>query len=106
MFAFTDSIAFGVLHVLAARGIRVPEQVSVMGFDDVDGAAYAIPALSTVSFDRRAFAAAALDLLTARIADRELPPRTVVIPHRLVERASTAQRAEHAATQRRSDLTR
>ncbi|WIB76878.1 LacI family DNA-binding transcriptional regulator [Curtobacterium sp. MCPF17_002] len=92
VFAFTDSIAFGVLHVLAARGIRVPEQVSVIGFDDVDGAAYAIPALSTVSFDRRAFATAALDLLTRRIEDREAPPETVVIPHRIVERSSVAPR--------------
>lgn len=92
VFAFTDSIAFGVLHVLAARGVRVPDQVSVIGFDDVDGAAYAIPALSTVSFDRRAFATAALDLLTRRIADRGAAPETVVVPHRIVERASVAAR--------------
>ena len=92
VFAFTDSIAFGVLHVLAARGVRVPAQVSVMGFDDVDGAAFAIPALSTVSFDRRAFATAALDLLTRRIEDRDAPPETVVIPHRIVERASVGRR--------------
>ncbi|MFJ3383533.1 MULTISPECIES: LacI family DNA-binding transcriptional regulator [unclassified Curtobacterium] len=92
VFAFTDSIAFGVLHVLAARGIRVPDQVSVVGFDDIDGAAYAIPALTTVAFDRRAFADAALDLLTARIADRDAPPSTVVIPHRIVERASVGRR--------------
>ncbi|WFR66973.1 LacI family DNA-binding transcriptional regulator [Curtobacterium flaccumfaciens] len=92
VFAFTDSIAFGVLHVLAARGVRVPEQVSVMGFDDIDGAAFAIPALSTVSFDRRAFATAALDLLTRRIEDRAAPPETVVVPHRIVERSSVATR--------------
>ena len=92
VFAFTDSIAFGVLHVLAARGVRVPEQVSVMGFDDVDGAAYAIPALSTVSFDRREFATAALDLLQRRIEDRGSPPTTVVVPHRIVERASVSRR--------------
>ncbi|MCJ1714285.1 LacI family DNA-binding transcriptional regulator [Curtobacterium sp. VKM Ac-2922] len=92
VFAFSDSIAFGVLHVLAARGIRVPDQVSVIGFDDVDGAAFAIPALTTVAFDRRAFADAALDLLTARIADRHAAPSTVVIPHRIVERASVRAR--------------
>ncbi len=92
VFAFTDSIAFGVLHVLAARGVRVPEDVSVIGFDDIDGAAYAIPALSTVSFDRRAFATAALDLLTRRIEHRGRPPETVVVPHRIVERASVARR--------------
>lgn len=93
VFAFTDSIAFGVLHVLAARGVRVPQDVSVIGFDDVDGAAFAIPALSTVAFDRRAFADAALDLLTRRIADRAAPPETVVIPHRIVERASVGVRS-------------
>jgi DNA-binding LacI/PurR family transcriptional regulator len=93
VFAFTDSIAFGVLHVLALRGIRVPEDVSVVGFDDVDGAAYAIPALTTVSFDRRAFAGAALDLLERRIADRSAEPVTTVIPHRIVRRASVAPRA-------------
>jgi DNA-binding LacI/PurR family transcriptional regulator len=92
VFAFTDSIAFGVLHVLAARGVRVPDQVSVIGFDDVDAAAYAIPSLSTVSFDRRAFATAALDLLTRRIANRGALPETVVVPHRIVERASVAAR--------------
>ena len=92
VFAFSDSIAFGVLHVLAARGISVPDTVSVIGFDDVDGAAFAIPALTTVSFDRRAFADAALDLLTARIADRDAAPSTVVIPHRIVERASVRTR--------------
>jgi DNA-binding LacI/PurR family transcriptional regulator len=92
VFAFTDSIAFGVLHVLAARGVRVPEDVSVVGFDDVDGAAYAIPALTTVSFDRRAFAGAALDLLERRIADRSAPPSTTVVPHRVVARASVARR--------------
>ncbi|KTR07257.1 LacI family DNA-binding transcriptional regulator [Curtobacterium citreum] len=92
VFAYTDSIAFGVLHVLAARGVRVPGQVSVVGFDDVDAAAYAIPALTTVSFDRRAFATAALDLLTRRIADPSAAPATVVVPHRIVERASVRER--------------
>ncbi|PZE66003.1 MULTISPECIES: LacI family DNA-binding transcriptional regulator [unclassified Curtobacterium] len=92
VFAFTDSIAFGVLHVLAARGVRVPDAVSVVGFDDVDQAAFAIPALTTVSFDRRAFAVSALDLLERRIAHRLAPVRTVVVPHRIVERASVAAR--------------
>lgn len=92
VFAFTDSIAFGVLHVLAARGLRVPEDVSVMGFDDIAPAAFAIPALTTVAFDRRTLASAALRLLARRIEDRSAPPETVVVPHRIVERASVAPR--------------
>ncbi len=92
VFAFTDSIAFGVLHVLAARGVRVPQDVSVMGFDDIAAAAFAIPALTTVAFDRRTLAGAALRLLARRIDDRSAPPETFVVPHRIVERASVAPR--------------
>jgi len=91
-FCFTDSMALGVLHVLAQRGIRVPDEASVAGFDDVSEAAYAIPALTTVGFDKRAIADAALGALEKRILDRRLPGSNIVIPHRLVHRASVARR--------------
>lgn len=92
VFCFTDSMAFGVLHVLAARGIRVPQDVSVVGFDDVAEAAYAIPALTTIGFDKRAIADAALTALEKRIADRHAPGSDIVIPHTLVRRDSVAGR--------------
>ena len=50
-----------------------------------------IPPLTTIEFDRRQFVAAALDLLAERMADKGAPPRRVMIPHRVVERASTAR---------------
>jgi DNA-binding LacI/PurR family transcriptional regulator len=92
LFAFTDTMATGALSVLASRGIRVPEDLSVVGFDDVNAGRYASPPLTTVSFDKRAFAEATLDLLSERIADRGLPPSTVLIPHELVFRESTRSR--------------
>jgi DNA-binding LacI/PurR family transcriptional regulator len=92
VFCFTDSMALGVLHELARRGIRVPDEVSVVGFDDVPEAAYAIPALTTVGFDKRAIADAALSALAARIEDRRAPGSDIVIPHRIVHRASVAPR--------------
>lgn len=92
VFCFTDSMALGVLHVLALRGIRVPEEVSVVGFDDIAEATYAIPALTTVSFSKRAIADAALTALEHRIADRHPPGRDIVIPYELVHRASVACR--------------
>ncbi|WP_344755878.1 LacI family DNA-binding transcriptional regulator [Gryllotalpicola koreensis] len=92
VFCFTDAMALGVLHVLAKRGIRVPRDMSVAGFDDIDEAAFAIPALTTVGFDKRAIADAALSALARRIADSHAPASDIVIPHRLVHRDSVAQR--------------
>lgn len=88
--AFTDSLAVGAVHELAAAGLRVPEDVLVTGFDDIDIARFATPSLTTVSFDRREFAAQTLRLLTARIADPGRALEAVTIPHRLVARTSSA----------------
>ncbi len=87
--AFTDSLAAGVLHALHDRGIRVPEDVIVTGFDDVEFSRFTSPSLTTVGFDRRAFADAALGLLESRIDDRSAPPRALTLSHHLIERHST-----------------
>jgi DNA-binding LacI/PurR family transcriptional regulator len=89
---FTDSMAIGVLHVLAEHGVRVPQDVAVVGFDDVDEAAFAVPSLTTVSFDKRAIAEAALTALERRIGDPDAPRTVQVVAHRIVERSSTARR--------------
>jgi DNA-binding LacI/PurR family transcriptional regulator len=88
--AFTDSLAFGALHTLAEHGIRVPDDVLLTGFDDVELSSFTAPSLTTVAFDRDALADAALSLLTSRMDDREMPPRGVMLPHLLRVRASTA----------------
>ncbi|MGP3533909.1 LacI family DNA-binding transcriptional regulator [Microbacterium sp. RD1] len=87
--AFTDSLAVGVMHELARAGRRVPQDVRLSGFDDVEIARFTTPALTTVGFDRRRFAAEAVRLLAERIETGDLAPRQVTIPHRLVERDST-----------------
>lgn len=88
-FCFTDTMASGALSALWAAGIGVPEQTLVAGFDNIADSQYLIPPLTTVDFDRRAFVAAALDLLAERMADKSATPRRVMIPHRIIERAST-----------------
>jgi DNA-binding LacI/PurR family transcriptional regulator len=86
IFAFNDLLALGAMHVLVSRGVRVPEQVAVIGFDDIDEAAYSTPALSSVAPDTLALARAAIDLLTA-----EPPARGVhTIPFAIIDRASTS----------------
>ena len=89
--AFTDSIALGAMHVLQERGISVPGDVLMTGFDDVEHARFMNPSLTTIALDRHAFAEAAVDLLLSRIGDRTSPPRAVAIPHELVVRASTTR---------------
>lgn len=89
VFGFTDTMAFGVLSVLWQRGIRVPDHVKVAGVDDTVDSPYAVPALTTVSFDRRELALRAIERLEQRIADEQMPPEHIALPYRIVERAST-----------------
>jgi LacI family repressor for deo operon, udp, cdd, tsx, nupC, and nupG len=89
LFCFTDGLAFGALRALADHGVRVPEDVQVAGFDDVDQSRFSIPTLTTVHFDIRAYAEAAVGQLVRRIEEREGPPVNLVIPHRIVVRDST-----------------
>ena len=67
VFAANDHLALGILRALHEKGRRVPEDVSVVGFDDVPEAAYFIPPLTTIRPDFDAVAAASLDLLIAQI---------------------------------------
>jgi DNA-binding LacI/PurR family transcriptional regulator len=89
VFCATDSIAIGALSALWARGVRAPDDISVAGFDDIDEAAFASPPLTTVRFDKRAYAAAALEHLVSRIEGSTEPAARIALPVDIVERAST-----------------
>jgi LacI family transcriptional regulator, repressor for deo operon, udp, cdd, tsx, nupC, and nupG len=60
----------------------------VIGVDDVPEARFTTPALTTVAIDRAFVAESALELATSRLAEPDLPPRSVTTPHRLVVRGS------------------
>jgi len=89
LFCFSDELAAGSLRELHVGGIRVPHDVSVVGFDDIEEAGYTTPALTTVSPDRPGIARAALDLLLERIGGSEVRARDVRVPARLVVRESS-----------------
>lgn len=91
-FCFTDSMAIGVLSALWAAGLRVPDDVSVAGFDDIADGRFAIPPLTTVAFDKRLFAERTLELLGKRISQGDDPPMQVAIPHTIAARSSTSTR--------------
>lgn len=67
--AYNDLMALGVLARLAARGVRVPEDLSVVGCDDIAMAAMATPPLTTVAMPTEAAGRAAIDLLLRRLQE-------------------------------------
>ncbi|MFC1436819.1 LacI family DNA-binding transcriptional regulator [Streptacidiphilus sp. N1-10] len=96
VFAYNDLVALGAMRVLSERGLRVPEDIAVVGFDDVEEGRYAAVSLTTVAPDKHAIARLAVDCLLERIgaagADPAPPPRRIRPGHRLVIRESTAGR--------------
>jgi DNA-binding LacI/PurR family transcriptional regulator len=92
VFAANDHLALGILRALHEGGRRVPEDISVVGFDDVPEAAYFIPPLTTIRPDFDAVATASLDLLLAQIrSGHRLGDRRMLTPT-LVSRGSVAPR--------------
>ena len=87
---FNDLLALGMLRALADAGVRVPDDIAVIGVDDVEDGRYARPSLSTVAIDKQEIAEAAVELLAARVAGDDGPARTVTAGHHLVVRESTA----------------
>ncbi|MEU9664007.1 LacI family DNA-binding transcriptional regulator [Streptomyces bobili] len=90
VFVCSDRMALGVYEALAERGLRVPDDISVVGFDDLPESRWSTPALTTVRQPLAEMAATALRLLV-RMMDGERPEGTrTELSTRLVERASTA----------------
>ena len=88
----TDVVAIGAIRALRERGLRVPEDVRVIGFDDVPLDAFLTPSLSSIAPDHEAMADAAISMLTERISGTRAPGeyRSFVADVRLMARESTA----------------
>ncbi|MBK8446940.1 MAG: LacI family DNA-binding transcriptional regulator [Micropruina sp.] len=91
---YNDLIAVGVMHGLLRTGLRVPEQVSVIGFDDILTARLVLPTLTTVAAPMRQMGATAVSNVVAIInGDRSSATEPMVMPVQLRIRGSTAQRS-------------
>lgn len=93
VFAMNDDLALGALRSLQERGLAVPRDVALVGFDDVADGRYTYPSLTTVEPGRHDIARIAVTLLRERIDDRAgagPAPRVVAPDFRLVVRESTA----------------
>jgi len=89
VFCLNDALAIGAAHALQLRGVRIPDDVAVVGFDDIEETRYTTPTLTSVHFDRADMSRAALDLLEARIEGSAGTPRLVEAQFRIEERGST-----------------
>lgn len=83
-----DSLAFGVLTALAELGLRVPQDMSVMGMDGLAQGAFTIPPLSAIEMPMRHIGAAAVDLLRDLQTGGGLPARRIELACRVLERGS------------------
>lgn len=93
IFAANDDMAIGAIHALREAGRRVPEDVSVIGFDDIPVAAHVSPPLTTFRSDNVALAATSFRYLTDYLADPRTPPTPPPVhTHELIIRSSTARR--------------
>lgn len=83
-----DQMAIGVVRTLTGRGIRIPDEVAVVGFDDIFPASLTDPPLTTVHQPMRAIGERGCDRLLERIANPSLRPRVELLPAELVLRSS------------------
>lgn len=90
IFACNDLMAIGAYRFAHENNLRVPEQLSIIGFDDVRLAAYTNPPLTTIRQSKHKMGSRAATLLLERIANRDLEARQEVLDTQLVIRGSTA----------------
>lgn len=94
LFAYNDISAIGSIRALQEEGLRVPQDVSVVGFDDIQGAAYNTPSLTTVRQPLIRMGTIAAQTLLDRIEERHDEPAVIAIQPELVIRESTGPAAQ------------
>lgn len=88
VFAANDHMGLGLIRALTEAGVAVPEDISVVGFDDVDGAAYFNPPLTTIRQDFESLGKRCMDLLIRAMATQNTPDPRPITP-RIIVRGST-----------------
>jgi LacI family repressor for deo operon, udp, cdd, tsx, nupC, and nupG len=102
IFCFNDGMAIGVIQTARRRNRRVPADLSVIGFDDIQFAGYTDPPLTTVAQPVREIGEGTVRLLLEILDGNEVTPVSMTLPHTLMVRSSTASPAAEAVRDRRS----
>jgi LacI family transcriptional regulator len=95
VFAANDEMASGIIDAAAARGVEVPRELAVVGFDDTRIARMTRPPLTTVQVPMAEMGATAVELLCERLADRDRSPAFISIRPQLVVRESCGAHLQH-----------
>jgi len=90
VFCFNDGMAIGVLQSAKRRGYNVPDDLSIVGFDDIQFARYTDPPLTTVAQPMREIGDGTVRLLIGILEGNEIAPVSITLPHTLMVRSSTA----------------
>ncbi|MET1042566.1 MAG: substrate-binding domain-containing protein, partial [Microbacteriaceae bacterium] len=101
IFAASDHTALGLIRALSESGIRVPEDVSVVGYDDIDGSDFFLPPLTTVRQDFTALAHASIEVLLGAVEGHEVD-REPSKPTLVVRKSALPARADRSPLSRQS----
>ncbi|MDM8519025.1 LacI family DNA-binding transcriptional regulator [Anaerolineales bacterium HSG6] len=89
IFALNDRMAIGAIQTIQTHGLTVPQDIVVVGFDDIPAAADFIPSLTTVSQPSRALGRTAAQILLKLIAGKPVKDHEVILPAKLIIRQSS-----------------
>jgi LacI family repressor for deo operon, udp, cdd, tsx, nupC, and nupG len=102
VFCYNDLLAIGAMRTILANGLQIPEDIAVIGFDDIEDAQYTYPSLTTISPDKEDIARLAVAQLLGRLNGNEGTPASRSAEYRLVVRESTTGRPASFGLRRRS----
>jgi DNA-binding LacI/PurR family transcriptional regulator len=95
IFCFDDLTAMGAIAAARSLGLKIPEDISIMGFDDINLAAYLVPALTTIAQQKEKMARLAVEMILKLLSGEKITPQTR-LPAHLVVRDSTASPGQSA----------
>jgi DNA-binding LacI/PurR family transcriptional regulator len=95
IFAISDIMAIGAIKAIREKGLGIPADVSVMGFDDISFASMYDPPLSTVSQPKYELGKTAVELLMRQLDKNNNGSEDIILPHKLIIRGSTMKKGEN-----------
>lgn len=88
LFVANDSLAIGCYRAAYEMGLKIPDDISIIGFNDIETAQYLVPSLSTIGLDMERMAELSIQLLKKNIANKLISPMKIIIPNKLIIRDS------------------
>jgi LacI family transcriptional regulator, repressor for deo operon, udp, cdd, tsx, nupC, and nupG len=89
VFCYNDLLAIGAMRTILSQGLRIPDDIAVVGFDDIEDSRYSFPSLTTISPDKQEIARLAIAQLFQRLKGDNAPPVSHQVEYCLVRREST-----------------